>query len=586
MKAAIPDREPTQPGKSDLAGMEKKAVYLRALAEVAREMGRLNHPRELAEAFLLTIMGTFGIPRGWIGIHKTDTLESVFAVHRGLPETDAARHQQVLPPLAARQVPTHHKPGLGRPRILSTLRGEIGTEPDWAGEGWDILVTWHMGDSHAGILALGHRITGIPFDSEEIEILEHFAGVFIGALSQELSLANILQLNADLERTNMGLRHAAESAERAREDLDRKIYQLKTLSDLTTELSSIIRMEELLQSYLLVSMGAVGCGQACIVLFDRTSETVRTAVRGVTATKPLTGRDTERLLFKCLGSSAKQSLTPMTVSRIDAARIPSGEDLGMALVPSVALLFVVDPSLLGIACFGPKPTGQGGSEEDADLLMALTSNVLAFLKNAQSFLTIEALNEDLAARNEDLTQTIAELREARFTIAILEKAKTHLKSMVLREIDRLGTARPLDFLFMLILAGFLGLLFNYTSPQSLPLLPETWFRAPMPTVGLSEARKLVEEGRALLIDARPKELYDQEHIQGAINVPLALFDLLYMMKIARLPSDTAVIVYGRTMSRHYDEEVAHRLKRRDREYVRVLEGGVRAWAQEGSRSRP
>ncbi len=586
MSVATPSREPIQAGSGDGSeGMERKGIHLKALAEVARELARLNHPRKIAETFLLTVMGTFGIPKGWVGLYRIDTFEPVLAVARGLQSAEDQRLQEALSALLAPHPLDGWGRGLTNPRMVS-LKDESEADSSWAEQGWDLLLTWPVGDRHGGMVLLGERITGVSLDAEEIEMLQLFARVLIGALSQELSVANILQLNADLERTNIGLRHALESAERAHAELDRKVHQLKTLSDLTTELSSIVRMEELLHSYLLVSMGAVGCGQACIVLFDRTSDTVRTAVRGVTVTKTLTRRETERLLFKCLGSSAKQSLTPMTVSRIEATRFPSTEDLGMPLVPSMALLFVVDPSLLGMACFGPKLTDQGISAEDADLLMALTSNVLAFLKNAQSFATIQALNEDLAARNEDLTQTIAELREARFTIAILEKAKTHLKSMVLREIDRLGTARPLDFLFMLILAGFLGLLFNYTSPQSLPLLPETWFRTPMPTVGLPEARKLVEQGKALLIDARPKELYDQAHIQGAVNVPLALFDLLYMMKVARLPSDTAVIVYGRTVSRHYDEEVAYRLKRRDREGVRVLEGGVRAWAREAHRSSP
>jgi rhodanese-related sulfurtransferase len=93
--------------------------------------------------------------------------------------------------------------------------------------------------------------------------------------------------------------------------------------------------------------------------------------------------------------------------------------------------------------------------------------------------------------------------------------------------------------------------------------------------------QLMEERDAVLVDARPKELYDQKHIQGAINVPMSLFDIMYMMKLSQIDSDSPVVVYGSHVSRRYDEELAFRLKQRDHENVRILEGGLRAWEAEG-----
>lgn len=585
MKEAISSQDQKDArGPRDRAdAAERSAVYLRVLSEASRELAGLHQPAKLAESFLLTLMGTFGITKGWVGIYKSGTREPSFTVCRGIQGRDAASVEEGLHRAAALNFADRTASGAGHPVIVS-LAGESGMEAAMAGDGWENLITWSMGESFLGAIALGSRLSGAPLNPEELGILEHFTNVFAGALSQILSLTNIQMLNADLERKNLGLQHALETAARTRGDLDRKIHQLKTLSDLTAELSSIIHMDELLQTYLLVSMGAVGVGDACLLLHDRETGRVRTVVRGSAVLKAMDGGDAERLLYRCLGSSAKRGLTPMTVTRIPSLEVLAEENLGM--VPAVGVLFVVDPSLLGMVCFGARLSGQPISDEDAALFESLTSNFLAFLKNARSFQTIELLNEDLAARNEDLTQTIKELREARFTIALLEKAKTHLKGVVDREIERLGTARPIDFVLIFALATFLGLLFNYTSPQSLPLLPEFWRRPPVQTVSGSEARRLVEEGKAVLVDARPKELHDQRHIEGAINVPPALFDLVYMMKMAKLPSDTAIIVYGRTVSRRYDEDVAHRLKRRDHDIVRVLDGGIEDWERGSKRSGP
>ena len=53
------------------------------------------------------------------------------------------------------------------------------------------------------------------------------------------------------------------------------------------------------------------------------------------------------------------------------------------------------------------------------------------------------------------------------------------------------------------------------------------------------------------------------------------------MKLGRmLKPEQTVLVYGRTVSRRYDEDVAQRILERH-EHVNVLEGGMRAWEEKG-----
>jgi rhodanese-related sulfurtransferase len=92
---------------------------------------------------------------------------------------------------------------------------------------------------------------------------------------------------------------------------------------------------------------------------------------------------------------------------------------------------------------------------------------------------------------------------------------------------------------------------------------------------------MLDETDAVLVDARPVEFYRLKHIKGAVNVPLDVFDVVHMMKLSHLEPERPIIVYGRTISRHYDEEVAHRLTQRDQEDVKVFAGGLSAWERQG-----
>jgi 3-mercaptopyruvate sulfurtransferase SseA len=53
------------------------------------------------------------------------------------------------------------------------------------------------------------------------------------------------------------------------------------------------------------------------------------------------------------------------------------------------------------------------------------------------------------------------------------------------------------------------------------------------------------------------------------------------MKFSGLDPAKEIIVYGRTISRHYDEEVAFKLTSRGHSNVKVLPGGLPAWKEKG-----
>ena len=63
----------------------------------------------------------------------------------------------------------------------------------------------------------------------------------------------------------------------------------------------------------------------------------------------------------------------------------------------------------------------------------------------------------------------------------------------------------------------------------------------MPTAIFRDGvRRLVQEEGAQLVDVLPREEYEEEHLPGAINIPLKELD---RKTIARFNRDAPVIVY-------------------------------------------
>ena len=138
-----------------------------------------------------------------------------------------------------------------------------------------------------------------------------------------------------------------------------------------------------------------------------------------------------------------------------------------------------------------------------------------------------------------------------------------------------------DCLALALISLVLALVFNASSPGGISLSPEIWGQPRPDYIDVAWARLKHESRGALFLDARPTEFYNQSRIAGADNLPLNLFDFVYSMRFAMLDPEKDVVVYGRNISRRYDEQVAAKLKERGMVNVRVLEGGLRQWQRNG-----
>lgn len=64
-------------------------------------------------------------------------------------------------------------------------------------------------------------------------------------------------------------------------------------------------------------------------------------------------------------------------------------------------------------------------------------------------------------------------------------------------------------------------------------------QASVPRIGVAEARALADAGEAILVDVRSRATYEQEHIQGALSLPLDQV----AQRLAELSGEAQIIFY-------------------------------------------
>jgi 3-mercaptopyruvate sulfurtransferase SseA len=138
----------------------------------------------------------------------------------------------------------------------------------------------------------------------------------------------------------------------------------------------------------------------------------------------------------------------------------------------------------------------------------------------------------------------------------------------------------LDFVLIFGVTIICALLFNFANPQGVRLA-QTWSEDPISAITPTDASQKYNKGEVLFVDARPSNFYDQEHIKGALSLPSDLFDIAYLMGLERIDRSQEIVVYGRTISSLYNEQVADKLRLRGHTNVSILAGDLSAWKKKG-----
>ena len=138
-----------------------------------------------------------------------------------------------------------------------------------------------------------------------------------------------------------------------------------------------------------------------------------------------------------------------------------------------------------------------------------------------------------------------------------------------------------DFVLLIGVSILFALVFNQSNPNGIPLFQKLPSKEAIPSITLFAAAEEYKQGEAVFVDAMPANFYDKRHIKGAVNMPLALFDIVYLMTFDEEDKTKKIIVYGKTISKLYDLEVANKLALRGYKNTKVLEGRLSDWEKKG-----
>jgi CRP-like cAMP-binding protein/rhodanese-related sulfurtransferase len=174
---------------------------------------------------------------------------------------------------------------------------------------------------------------------------------------------------------------------------------------------------------------------------------------------------------------------------------------------------------------------------------------------------------------------------------IIQMASWLIENDQMLEMEKTRQYQPakvsiLDFILIIGLSILCAVIFNQSNPNGVALFPKVTLNRIVAEIPLNAAITDFKLGNPVFVDARPSNFYNEHHIPGAINLPISLFDIMYMMSLSDVDKSRKIIVYGRTVSGKYDVEAANKLLLRGHVNVFILKDGISAWEKQGGALEP
>jgi two-component system, cell cycle sensor histidine kinase and response regulator CckA len=191
-------------------------------------------------------------------------------------------------------------------------------------------------------------------------------------------------------------------AENIQMELDRRVYYLKTLYDVSRDIFGSVDYKTILKNFLMMTMGNFGVAEGFILTVDVPSEEINGFIS--------VGFQSDDILLLRTGGSK------ILLSADIAKSLQSEADLkSHGLLPPemiCAIMFDVNTDCKGLLGLGSKLIGEPYNADDQELMNTLVNNLVVALKNARSFEEIKSLNRNLQKMMAEVKQSEAALRES------------------------------------------------------------------------------------------------------------------------------------------------------------------------------
>ena len=219
---------------------------------------------------------------------------------------------------------------------------------------------------------------------------------------------------------------ALQSSEKIQAELDKTVFSLKTLHDISTDIFSSIETENIMHNFLLMCMGNFGSKRGFLMLMNLSDDKFdRDTSLGY--------RDEELGPLRKLGEIiAKREGRKTRIFSIKGLGLKAPIPFKVRLVST----FFFEPHWQGVLILDDKLIESGYSADDREMLQTLINTLLISLRNAKFYEEVWNLNQELDAKNTELGNALEDLKASLRKIELLESIKDNLNKFVPQAVSR------------------------------------------------------------------------------------------------------------------------------------------------------
>jgi signal transduction histidine kinase len=206
------------------------------------------------------------------------------------------------------------------------------------------------------------------------------------------------------------------AADEVQAELDKQLFHLKTLYDVSHELLGLTDASMILRNFLLMTMGNFGTAQGFIM-----AENVQ--IGEISHFESFGFEDEERSVIQSIGRDAlSKKLFDRFFLKQDFSGLPA------------LLAFSIDEGASGVMGLGPKIVGEEYSNDDKELLGTLVNNVAVSLKNARYSEALRKALDEIRVLNSAKDKAITHLTHELLTPISLLKSSLMMMEKRLQRI--------------------------------------------------------------------------------------------------------------------------------------------------------
>lgn len=232
--------------------------------------------------------------------------------------------------------------------------------------------------------------------------------------------------------TSHGSKSHLEIVRDSESDLHQKVFQLKTLHDVSSTIYGEVDLETIYKNFLLMTMGVFGTLEGLIMDLGAKVNDVSPFV-----TVGWHGESLDQL-----SRSVKRCLSHWQATGMIPKETLFRELRSLGAEPGYVLPFHPSAGSVGLLALGRKLVDEAYTPEDDELLTILVNNLLLALRNASSLQSIQALRNDLREKNAQLEAALRGLQSVMRKVELLESIKTKLCKFVPATVTRMLESCP------------------------------------------------------------------------------------------------------------------------------------------------